>query len=177
MVANKTFRSVWGLSFWASVEDDSGLLLKEVELMVPRRRLWNWGRWLPCRSLASLALAALRTCRIEPCPAVVDGFQKPPGFVQSEAAETKLSWRFESAPPSPRASPQSSREVIPAAEGKCLEVRMVSLGDLGGSQCWEAAWGRAASGLSSTAGGESLRISPQGSCCGPQRWEALQPAL
>lgn len=153
MVANKTFRSVWGLSFRASIEDDSGLLLKEVELMVLRRRLWNWGRWLPCRSLASLALAALATCRVEPCPAVVDGFQKPPGFVQIEAAETKLSWRFESAPPSaegisavvPRSNSSSCRKMF-------LKVRMVSLGDLGGSQCWEAARCRAASGLSSAAG-------------------------
>lgn len=50
MVANKTFRSVWGLSFRASIEDDSGLLLKEVELMVLGRRLWNWAWWLPRRS-------------------------------------------------------------------------------------------------------------------------------
>lgn len=93
--------------------------------MVLRRRLWNWGRWLPCRSLASLALAALATCRVEPCPAVVDGFQKPPGFVQSEAAETKLSWRVESAPPSaegisavvPRSNSSSCRKMFEGENG------------------------------------------------------------
>lgn len=98
MCANKTFRGVWGLSFQASIEDDSGLLLKELELM---HREGGCGIGdVGCRAEAGLALAALGTCRIEPCPTVVDGFQKPPGFVQSEAAETKLSWRLENAPPS-----------------------------------------------------------------------------
>lgn len=45
--ANKTLCGVWGLSFQASAEDDSGLLLKERKLILPRRSLLNLGHLLP----------------------------------------------------------------------------------------------------------------------------------
>lgn len=62
MLANKMLCGVWGLSFQVSAEDDSGLLLKELELILLRRRLLDlgcslpWGNWqfsVPAKSSLS----------------------------------------------------------------------------------------------------------------------------
>lgn len=124
--ANKTLHGVWGLSFQASAEDDSGLLLKELELILPRRLL-NLGHSLPRRSWQFSVPAESSLSRT--------WWTASKSLLVSHKAKrarwgSPKDWRTLFFPV--RTSLQSPREIISAAEERPLKVRMVWIGALEG---------------------------------------------